>query len=329
MRVRPKRRVHRAARDEPTAPYPQRSIQSLRDLIGRIERGEVPMPSGVRADALAASLSELDAFVGASRIKQLVTNMVVMTCLGLHDPDDFTNVSITGSPGTGKTSLLTIIADVWCTLFHPKKGGVTWLCRPQLIGEHLGETACKTARALADAAPGVVVIDEVYSLGAGASSSKGDSFAKECVDTLNQFISECREDLTVIVAGYKDETAACFFAQNPGLMRRFPWQFTVDDYTTAELLQITALQMARSGWSACDGWSRIPEVLAVLGTSPNNGGDTQRLLHECKMSHALRVPTQKELRILTEDDIRTACRRVLEDRPDASKAHAHLYGMYT
>jgi hypothetical protein len=327
MKVRPKRRAHRA-RDEPPAPYTQRSIQSLRDLIDRVECGEIPLPAGVRADALAASLSELDAFVGASRIKQLVTNMVVMACLGLHDPDDFTNVSITGNPGTGKTSLLTIIADIWCTLFHPRKGGVTWLCRPQLIGEHLGETACKTARALANAAPGVVVIDEVYSLGAGASSSKGDSFAKECVDTLNQFISECRADLTVIVAGYKEETSACFFAQNPGLMRRFPWQFTIDDYTTPELLQITALQMARSGWSACDGWSRIPDVLAVLGTSPNNGGDTQRLLHECKMSHALRVPTQQELRILTEEDIKGGCKRVLDDRPE-SRAHLPHYGMYT
>jgi hypothetical protein len=330
MRVRPKRRLPRAAARDDSQPYTPRSIQSLRDLIDRVEQGTIPVPSGVRADTLAASLSELDAFVGAARIKQLVTNMVVMVCLGLHDPDDFTNVSITGNPGTGKTSLLTIIADIWCTLFHNKRGGVTWLCRPQLIGEHLGETACKTARALASAAPGVVVIDEVYSLGAGASSSKGDSFAKECVDTLNQFISECRKDLTVVVAGYKEETSACFFAQNPGLMRRFPWQFTIEDYTTQELVQITALQIARSGWSACEGWSRMPAVLAVLGASPNNGGDTQKLLHECKMSHALRVPAPHELRVLTEDDIANACKRILEDRPDTKQQHAlHLCGMYT
>ena len=316
-----KRRPKQAAREQLDL-----RIETLADLATACEAGLLSPPGGGGGAALACAVHALDGFIGAQRVKLLARDMALLSCLGLADEDDFTNVMVTGNPGTGKTELIGLVAEILRALYHGKRSRVTWLTRAHLVGQHLGETALKTARALASAAPGVVVLDEVYALGSGDGR---DSFAKECVDTLNQFISECRADLTVIVAGYKEETSACFFAQNPGLMRRFPWQFTVDDYTTQELLQITALQMARSGWSACDGWSRIPEVLAVLATSPNNGGDTQRLLHECKMSHALRVPTQQELRILTEDDIKRACKRVLEDRPDASKAQAHHYGMYT
>jgi SpoVK/Ycf46/Vps4 family AAA+-type ATPase len=320
------KRRRRAEHTEPPRPYTQRSIESLADLIARIEGGTIPVPHGVSVCALAAALTDLDALIGAAKIKRLVTNMVVLVCLGLHDTDDFTNVSITGNPGTGKTCMIGIVADIWRALFHAKKGRVTWLCRPQLIGEHLGETAVKTARALADAAPGVVIIDEVYSLGAGSSSSQGDSFAKECVDTLNQFVSECRTELTVIVAGYADATNECFFAQNPGLARRFPWQFTIDDYTPAELIEIAKLQLARSGWTAFAGWTSMPCVTQILREASNNGGDTQRLLHECKMAHALRVPPQEELRVLTERDVATACAHVLgsKPRPDAV-AHHFMY----
>jgi SpoVK/Ycf46/Vps4 family AAA+-type ATPase len=325
MKVRKRRRTEKT---EPPVPYKPGRIESLANLIERVDNGSIPVPAGVHAATLSAALTELDAFVGAGSIKRLVTNMVVLVCLGLNDTDDFTNVAITGNPGTGKTCMLGIIAEVWCALFHGKKGRVTWLCRPQLIGEHLGETACKTARALADAAPGVVVIDEVYSLGAGTTSSKGDSFAKECIDTLNQFISECRTEITVIVAGYTDATNECFFAQNPGLLRRFPWQFKIEDYTPDELIRIARLQLERGGWTAFDGWTLLPDVAAILKHAPNNGGDTQLLLHECKLAHAMRVPSKSELRFLTADDFALACKQILRARAADAPTTSCMY-MYT
>jgi hypothetical protein len=291
------------------APHVHEPIASLAHLIARVRAATIPVPPAVRRDALLAALEDLDTMVGAAPIKARVCDMVLLACLGLHDPDTFTNVVVTGNPGTGKTQMLTVLSELWRVVFHPRRGSVTWLCRASLVGEHLGETAVKTATALATAAPGVVVLDEVYSLGAGsaASNSRGDSFSKECVDTLNQFVSECRDQLTVVAAGYAADVDECFFSQNRGLERRFPWRFHIDDYSPAELALIADKQLRRSGWSAAHAWAAAPCVAQALARATNNGGDTERLIHLCKMAHARRVPPASELRFLSDADIATGC----------------------
>jgi hypothetical protein len=300
-------------------------VESLAHLIARVRAWTIPVPDGVRRDALLAALEALDAMVGAAAIKTRVCDMVLLACLGLHDAEAFTNVVLTGNPGTGKTEMLGVLSELWRVIFYPRRGGVTWLCRAALVGEHLGETAVKTATALAGAAPGVVVLDEVYSLGAGCSSQRGDSFAKECVDTLNQFVSECRDQVSVIAAGYAQDVDECFFAQNRGLERRFPWRFHIDDYTPAELARIAEIQLRRSGWSAGRAWTSAPCVAETLGRATNNGGDTERLIHLCKMAHARRVPRPCELRFLSEADVAAACAAFAEPKPRAPDAFAAMY----
>jgi SpoVK/Ycf46/Vps4 family AAA+-type ATPase len=285
-------------------PKPPARVETLEELAVACDAGALAPPGGASGSALAASIRALDRFVGATSVKRLVRDMALLSCLGLADPEDFTNVMITGSPGTGKTELLALVSEILLALYHGKRAKVTWLTRASLVGQHLGETALKTARALASAAPGVIVLDEVYALGSGDGR---DSFAKECVDTLNQFMSECRDLVSVVVAGYKHETEQCFLHQNPGLARRFPHRFHVDDYTTDELCAIAERQLERAEWKAFDGFARTECFRAALAKSKFNGGDTARLLTMCKLAHARRIPSAAELRVLTVADVACAC----------------------
>ena len=319
-------RIRKRRKQEPRSCAANRSVADLDDLIAKLESHELPVPTGCALDKLVASLTTLSAFIGAGAVKSLVTEMVLLVSLGLHNDDDFTNVVITGNPGTGKTEMLKCVARIWAQVFHGKRGGVTWLSRAHLIGEHLGETAIKTARALSSAAPGVAVLDEVYSLGSGESDR--DSFSKECIDTINQFTSECREHLSIIVAGYRRETEQCFFARNRGLERRFPWRFHVEDYTLTELQAIACSQLAQSSWAAHDeAWASAPCVVEALRRGKNNGGDTQRLLQLCKLAHARRIPPETELRVLSTADIESGCAAFVRTVPQETDSTPT--GMYT
>jgi SpoVK/Ycf46/Vps4 family AAA+-type ATPase len=304
---------------------PARKVECIGDLCAALRGGKIDPPYAANADDLADALDELSAFVGVEKVKRLVLEMVLLSCLQLSDARDFTNVVLTGSPGTGKTELCGAVARVWRSVFHGKRGRVTWLCREQLIGEHLGETSIKTMRALSAAVPGVVVLDEVYALGSGERDR--DSFSKECIDTINQFLSESRASVTVIVAGYREETEQCFFARNQGLSRRFPWRFHVDDYSVPDLVRIAEKQLAAASWAAFDGWMVDPVLRAELALARNNGGDTQAVLHACKLAHARRIPPGAERRVLTVEDLHAGCRAWRAGAPPTSGDPPP--GMYT
>jgi hypothetical protein len=100
--------------------------------------------------------------------------------------------------------------------------------RSDLIAKYLGQTAAKTQEVIDDAVGGVLFIDEAYSLG---NADGGDSYAKECIDTINQNLTEKKNQLLVIIAGYENALEECFFAYNEGLNRRFPFRYTIDAYT--------------------------------------------------------------------------------------------------
>jgi hypothetical protein len=302
---RAQRKRKRAANSPARDGSPVRKVESISELCAALRGGKLLAPNNANADDIADALDELDGFIGVQSVKRVVLEMVLLSCLRLSDPRDFTNVVLTGSPGTGKTELCGVISRVWRSVFHGKRGRVTWLCRAQLIGEHLGETSMKTMRALSSAVPGVVVLDEVYALGSGERDK--DSFSKECIDTINQFLSECRESITVVVAGYREETERCFFARNQGLERRFPWRFNIEDYGVPDLVRIAQKQLSESNWDAFDGWTRDAAFLAELALSRNNGGDTQAIIHACKLAHARRIPPEPERRVISQADLRTGC----------------------
>ena len=107
--------------------------------------------------------------------------------------------------------------------------------RSDLVAKYLGQTADKTQKVIDSALGGVLFIDEAYSLG---NQEQRDSFSKECIDTINENLTEKKTDFICIIAGYKDEIESCFFSYNSGLERRFPVRFTIEEYKPEELYLI-------------------------------------------------------------------------------------------
>ncbi len=145
---------------------------------------------------------------------------------------DFMHTVIYGPPGSGKTEVAKIIGRIFSNLGILNKKIFKKVSRNDLVAGYLGQTAIKTKDMIKASLGGVLFIDEAYSLG---NSEKRDSFAKECVDTLCEALSEHKHNWMVIIAGYEKELNDCFFSLNEGLNSRFTWRFKLDAYKPCEL----------------------------------------------------------------------------------------------
>jgi hypothetical protein len=189
---------------------------------------------------------------------------------------------------THNTTCCKILGKIYSKLGILQTDKVVIADRSSLIAKYLGHTAIKTKEVLKSAKGGVLLIDEVYSLG---NKYGGDSFSKECIDTINQYLSENAEDFICVIAGYKDQVQECFFDQNPGLERRFPWKFIIDDYNEIELCFIFKTQI-NNGWEIeLDNNYIIYNIKNNKELFKGNGGDTKNLVDKCKMAHARRTFT--------------------------------------
>jgi len=155
--------------------------------------------------------------------------------------------------------------------------------RSDLIASYLGQSSIKTQRVIDEAEGGVLFIDEAYSLG---NEEGRDSFAKEVIDTLNQNLSEKKDSLLCIIAGYKDALDKCFFAQNEGLRRRFPFVYTIEKYTADELYQIFKKMVANMNWQIDIPVKFFEDNYKYFN---NMGGDMEILFFMTKIEHGKRV----------------------------------------
>lgn len=184
---------------------------------------------------------DLERLVGLTSVKTEVHSLInlinirqIRKSKGLPSHDMSYHMVFTGSPGTGKTTVARLIADIYKELGVLSKGGLTEVDRSGLVAGYVGQTAIKVSEVVKKAIGGVLFIDEAYSL---APPNATNDFGSEAIDTLVKLMEDNRDDLVVIVAGYTKEMSD-FLHANTGLISRFNKFIEFEDYSDEELVRI-------------------------------------------------------------------------------------------
>ena len=282
-----------------------------------------------KLNGLHEPLTKLNNLIGLSKVKDSIVDMILYFLQNFEKGNDhMLHTIIEGPPGVGKTELGKILADVYAALGITKNNKFKIAKRADLIGEFLGQTAVKTQKVIDEADGGVLFIDEAYALG---HSEKRDSYSKECIDTLNQNLTENKRNFICIIAGYSEELETCFFSGNPGLKRRFPFKFSIDGYEPDELMEIFKKQINESQWSITMNDDLLLSFFKRNKKEfPHFGGDMENLLVECKFCHSRRVVGKhpKNRRKLGEDDINKGFTRYTNNKKKANH-YEPPFGLYT
>jgi len=241
---------------------------------------------------LLPEMENLESMVGQTKLKVQVANMILYNAMGLdkRGEKDLLHTVIYGSPGTGKTEFAQRIAKIYLKMGVLRKNIFKKVKRSDLIAGYLGQTAIKTMEVIEEVRGGVLFIDEAYSLGSSQGKEGRDSFSKECVDTLNQCLTEMRDKpehyFILIIAGYKDDLERSFFALNDGLERRFTVHLTMDEYKPDDMVEIFKKKVRDAQWA-------VAENVVTSDFMKNNaeyfkyaGGDMEVLFSKCKVAHS-------------------------------------------
>jgi SpoVK/Ycf46/Vps4 family AAA+-type ATPase len=291
---------------------------------------------------LIPTLEKLENVVGMENVKKNIINQIIYFLSGLDVNDDMLHTVITGPPGIGKTLLGNIIGEIYYKLGIVNGNGKKYIDpitkeekdyvfkiakRSDLIGEYLGHTAIKTQKVIDECEGGVLFIDEAYSLG---NEDKKDIYSKECIDTLNQNLTEKKTQFICIIAGYPNDLDKCFFSVNDGLKRRFPFKYNIDKYTPTELTHILMLMIKKKNWKL-DNKLFFDEIIEFMKINydkfPNYGGDIETLFFNIRIIHSLRtigkLPSVKKY--ITIEDIKEGLKIYIKSQNIENKKYLDFY----
>lgn len=222
-------------------------------------------------------MKELANLIGLSSVKAEIENIYnlvkiqkVRISKGLNAPDISYHCIFTGNPGTGKTTVARLVAQIYKNLGILTKGHLVETDRSGLVAEYVGQTAVKTNKIIDSALDGVLFIDEAYSL---VQNGGGNDFGLEAIATLLKRMEDNRDRLVVILAGYSDEMKQ-FINANPGLQSRFNRYVHFDDYSADDLTSIFVCNLSKYDYKMSeDAEKAIKEVMdnAVNNKDKNFG----------------------------------------------------------
>jgi probable Rubsico expression protein CbbX len=275
------------------------------------------VPAGANADATAAApaslaaaladsgvtalLAELDRdLIGLAPVKTRIREIAalllvdrVRSARGLSAGNPSLHMCFSGNPGTGKTTIALRMAEILHRLGYIRKGHLVAVTRDDLVGQYIGHTAPKTKEVLKKAMGGVLFIDEAYYL---YRPENERDYGQEAIEILLQVMENQRDDLVVILAGYKDRMDR-FFESNPGMSSRIAHHIDFPDYSAGELATIAQRMLAAMHYRFdAEAAATFDEYLARRMALPHfaNARSVRNALDRARLRHAHRLFSHPE-----------------------------------
>ncbi len=281
---------------------------------------EIGIEEIVGGSAVEDVLAELDdELVALTPVKQRIREIAALLVVdqlrrgaGLTSARPTLHMSFTGSPGTGKTTVAMRVADILHRLGYIEKNRVVAVTRDDLVGQYVGHTAPKTKEVLKRAHGGVLFIDEAYYLHRPENER---DYGVEAIEILLQVMENERENLVVILAGYKDRMEG-FFDLNPGMSSRVAHHIDFPDYSVSELMAIAQIMMRQESYEfGEDAAQAFEEYLSLRMEQPRfaQARSVRNGIERARLRHAGRIyasaldgerPTREDLVHIQETDIR-------------------------
>ena len=286
--------------------YPKTDLSFARFRDGLTEKilFSKVVPEYEKDKSMEEIFEELNSLVGLEKVKKMLKELVSLVELKNKAQDDLKIKNINlhmvflGNPGTGKTTVARIVADILYNLRYIKQNKLIEVSSKDLVAEYVGQTAPKTMAVIQKALGGVLFIDEAYSL--ASNKGQGSSYNEEAIATLIQAMENYRDELVVIFAGYTKEMQD-FLDMNSGIVSRIGYTVEFEDYTEDELLQIFMQMMKKAGFEVTEeAKNKVKEIITEYKYTKNFGNARfiRNVYEKSIVKHASNTAGKKQKKIL-------------------------------